>query len=157
MAVITARIAGCASCINNSAHLHAYMSCLQVEQCTQNPPLPAMVPAEGIDITPAGANNTTPLWTYDVKEAVDVSSLSLKCGVFRASPIDQAKRTAYPTGLAAFLGHTLSGGGVACHCGAVSADPSASCPSASDPLCAPAHVADHLCQRGVPGGLRQLH
>ncbi|KAI7839138.1 hypothetical protein COHA_007141 [Chlorella ohadii] len=42
-----------------------------VKQCTQNPPLPAMVPAEGIDVTPAGANNTTPMWTYDVKEAVD--------------------------------------------------------------------------------------
>jgi len=49
-------------------------SALQVKQCTQNPPLPAMVPAEGIDVTPAGANNTTPMWTYDVKEAVDVSA-----------------------------------------------------------------------------------
>lgn len=76
MAAITACVAGCAYCINSSAPLHAYTPCLQVEQCTQNPPLPAMVPAEGIDITPAGVNNTTPLWTYDVKEAVDVSALS---------------------------------------------------------------------------------
>lgn len=44
----------------------------QVAQCNKPGPLPVMVPETGINTSPEGANFTTPLWTYDVKEAVDV-------------------------------------------------------------------------------------
>lgn len=74
MAPVPWRLSEMRLSLNNTSHpTHTLPP--QVEQCAQNPPLPAMVPAEGIDITPAGANNTTPLWTYDVKEAVDVSRI----------------------------------------------------------------------------------
>lgn len=38
------------------------------------------LPPAGIDMSPAGINSTTPLWTYDVKETVDVRGLSRLAG-----------------------------------------------------------------------------
>ncbi|PSC69979.1 putative ATP-dependent RNA helicase DDX11 [Micractinium conductrix] len=42
-----------------------------VEACVEPGPLPDMIPEEGIDMGPAGMNNTAPLCTYNVKQAVD--------------------------------------------------------------------------------------
>lgn len=50
-----------------------------VEQCLQPGPLPAMVPEEGVDMSEAGANNTTPLWVRPRGQAAERWGLRVGC------------------------------------------------------------------------------